>query len=303
MSVLSDTTIRRLIAQNKLILNGDPARALHCSYEFKAGRIVYGGITPPSQQVTAIDLCSTPAQTAIIQPSGVAWVRSHEQVQIPANMVGMWIQTNSLSRSGLLLLNSTLVEPGYEGYLSAHFVNLGTSPVSLSATTTIAKLVFAELDAAAAVLLDSKPFKNYDALIDGLAAQSNRSFLRIGELVPDLSKAADSSVVAARSQIKSITEKSLEQTKSDLENLTKKTFRKVAGGFVVGFILAVVFALWIFPALRGVDDESKRRISLIVSESNAELTGRLKMLEADLRETKSSLKERALEKAKPADAK
>ena len=136
MSVLSDTTIRNLMQQQQLVLNGDTSSAKHCAYEFKAGRIVYGGIEAPAQQVSAIDLTSSPSQTAVIPPSGVAWVRTTETVRIPQNMVGIWIQTNSLSRRGLLLLNSTLVEPGYEGPLSAHFVNLSSSPISLSSSTT-----------------------------------------------------------------------------------------------------------------------------------------------------------------------
>ena len=265
MSVLSDTTIRKLIEQNKLVLNGEQAFAKHCAYEFRAGRIVYGGIVPPAQQVTAIDLTSSASQTAIIPPSGVAWVRSREQVQIPSNIVGVWIQTNSLSRRGLLLLNSTLVEPGYEGHLSAHFVNLGSSPVSLSSSSTIAKLVFVQLDANATELVDSSQFTGYDAMIDGLAAQSSRSFLRIGELVPDLSKAAESSIAEAQQQIKSLTAHSIDEMKESLTDLKKETFQKVGGGFVIGFVLAVVFAMWIFPQLRDIDIESKDRITEIVS--------------------------------------
>ncbi len=273
----------------KLIQNGDPAFAKHCAYEFKAGRVVYGGIIPPSQQVTSIDLCSTPAQTASIQPTGVAWVRSRETVKIPANMVGIWVQTNSLSRRGLLLLNSTLVEPGYEGHVSAHFVNFGSSPVSLSSTTTIAKLLFVELDLNATELIESSQFKHYDAMIDELAAQSNRSFLRIAEIVPDLSRASDASVADAKHQIAAITASSIAEARGDMADLKKETLLKVGGGFVAGLALAAGFSLWMFPKLRAIDIESNDQISKIVLEKNTELSEQIKRLQSDLLEMKSSI--------------
>ena len=60
--------------------------------------------------------------------------------------------------------------------------------MSLSSSSTIAKLAFVQLDANATELVGSSQFTGYDAMIDGLAPQSSRSFLRIGELAPDLSK-------------------------------------------------------------------------------------------------------------------
>jgi deoxycytidine triphosphate deaminase len=282
MTVLSDSTIRRLMAANQLVLNGDAAFAKHCSYEFKAGRVVYGGLEPPALQVTAIDLWSTPAQTATIQPSGVAWVRSRERVKIPSNIVGVWVQTNTLSRRGLLLLNSTLVEPGYEGNLSAHFVNLGSSPVSLSSATTIAKLVFVKLDTDATELIDSKPFGNYDAMIDDLAACSNRSFLRISELVPDLSKASDTSVAEAKKQIGDFIEESIKDTKNDMAELKKETFYKVGGGFAVGLIVVAAVLFFLYPILRSIDVDSTDRITKVVAAKNTELTDQLKKLQTDI---------------------
>ena len=47
-----------------------------------------------------------------------------------------------LSRQGVLLLNISLVEPGYEGYLTTVLVNFGNKNVVISPTTTIAKVAF-----------------------------------------------------------------------------------------------------------------------------------------------------------------
>jgi hypothetical protein len=204
-------------------------------------------------------------------------------------MVGIWIQTNSLSRRGLLLLNSTLVKPGYEGHLSAHFANLGSSPIILSSSSTIAKLLFLELDVEAKELVDSSQFSKYDVMVDGLAAQSTRSFLRISKLVPDLSKAAESSIADARKKIESFTADSIAATKESITDMRQETLLKIGGGFVGGFILAVAFALWIFPWLRDIDFESKDRITEIVIEQNAELADIIEVLQNDLNEIKSAI--------------
>lgn len=289
MAVLSDATIREFINDGKLISHADPLRAKHCAYEFKASRVVYGGIIPPSSQVDAVDLSSTPSQTAAILPSSVAWVRSVEEVNIPKHIVGMWVQTNSLSRRGLLLLNSTLVEPGYVGHLSAHFVNLGSSPVLISSETTIAKLLFFELDSDAIDLIDSSKYKHYDAMLDALAAASNRSFLRISELVPDLSKATDAAVAEAKQHIATDVSQSLNDARERLADLRKETFLKAGGGFVVGLALAVAVALWLFPKMQAVDMESRDRIAAIVAEKNNALIRQVDELDRELKEMKSDL--------------
>jgi deoxycytidine triphosphate deaminase len=291
MTILSDTTIREFIKRNELIVNGDPSFARNCAYEFKAARVVYGGTDPNLHQVTAVDLTSGTATTAVIPPSGVVWVRSREQVRISHAMVGLWVQTNSLSRTGLLLLNSTLVEPGYVGHLAAHFVNLGATDVLLSAGTTIAKLMFMQLDLEATELIDSTQFRQYDVMIDGLAARSDKSFLRIRELVPDLEKAASASVADAQRRIADETAQSLKDTREKLQDLQQKTFIRIGGGFVLGLVLAVGFALWIYPFLRSLDIESKSRMIGVVKEQNATLVDRLDKLQADMKELSSARKQ------------
>jgi deoxycytidine triphosphate deaminase len=290
MTVLSDKSIQAAMDRQELILDGKPKYADGCSYEFKAGRVVYGGTDRASTQVTSVDLSRTPSQTAVIQPTAVVWVRSCERVSIPKNMVGLWVQTNSLSRSGLLLLNSTLVEPGYEGHLAAHFVNLGSSAVLLNSDTTIAKLLFLSLDVEAISLVDSSEFQNYDALIDKLAASSDRSFLRIGELTPDLESTARSLTANAEKRIREQTDAAVKEASERFTQFEERTYWRVGGGFVAGLALATLFSLWIYPKLREVDDESKTRIVQIVTERNEKLAKRLDEMQAELADIKLSKK-------------
>jgi deoxycytidine triphosphate deaminase len=49
----------------------------------------------------------------------MVWIRTRDKVKIPNDMVGFWWQTNTLSRQGLMLVNMSMVEPGYEETLLA----------------------------------------------------------------------------------------------------------------------------------------------------------------------------------------
>jgi deoxycytidine triphosphate deaminase len=282
MTVLSDTTIRAMMQQNRLILDGRLDCAKNCSYDFRAARVVYGGTDESSRHVKAVELDENSTRSAIVPPTAVVWVRSRERVQIPEDMVGLWIQTNSLSRKGLLLLNSTLVEPGYQGFLSAHFANLGSIPAVLTAETTIAKLVFIKLDTAATELINPKAFAHYDALVDDLAVKSNASFLRIQELLPDLKAAALGEISITQDRIDQIVKTALDGAQDRLLAFEKKTFYRVGGGFALGLCLAVAFAIFIYPTLRTVDNESKDRITAAVKEENALLGLKIDRLQHDL---------------------
>lgn len=277
MAVLSDKTIKKEISEGRLILGGDPTNARHCGYEFKAGRVTYGGTTDGKARV--IDLVSGPEKSATISPSAIAWIRSEAKVQIPPNKVGVWIQTNSLSRRGLMLLNSTLVEPGYEGYLAAHLVNLGAQPATLGPDDTIAKLVFLELDDTAEELVSGKKYERYDTFIEQLAASSTSSFLSINEF-------AD---LGVKKLVQSAEEEAREKVRTVLESFGRAQILKVFGAYAVGFLLSLGFLAWAMPKLRTIDAESEARISEIVKKQAESHSKELKALQSELNEMRTQL--------------
>lgn len=281
MTVLSDKTIREAIQRNELVTGAELHRAKHCAYEFRPGRVVYGGVTP-DQTIRAVDFSGKQVESTLIGPSAVVWVRSRERVKIPSDKVGLWIQTNSLSRRGLLLLNSTLVEPGYEGYLSAHLVNLGSQPVVLAPDDTIAKLVFFTLDIPSTDLVDPAKYANYDAFLDTLAAASAATFLRISELLPDLKRQVDGlldeELRRGLERLQTDTKEIVAKAKEQLVAAEGATFRKIGGGFVTGFVLALAFMFWAFPFLRGVDAESEARIRDVVKKENETIVRQIQQL-------------------------
>jgi len=291
MTVLSDVTLREHIANGELIVDGDVSAAVHCAYEFKAGKVTFGG--QQNGRVNTIDLAGSTDCSASIEPTAVAWVRSRVEVKIPRDMVGIWIQTNSLSRRGMLLLNSTLVEPGYEGFLSAHLVNLGAQVVTLSPDTTIAKLLFMRLDKAAEQTIDSSKFDQYDSFIERLAAASHPSFLRINELTHDLrehlSTVLDQTEQQARDALTQLSREAREGVERDvadkkqklqaeLETIEKRTLLRVGSGFGAGLLLAMVLLGFVLPRYKAFDAESEARIKKIVEAANAQRDRELEQL-------------------------
>lgn len=180
MSVLSDATIRDRLSS--LVPNGQKCDAKHCAYEFTAAKVFKGSAVSP--------LVVSNETPVIIEPTELVWVRAKEEINVPANCVGMWVQTQTLSRKGLLLLNQSLVEPGYSGPLHAVFVNFGRTKVAINSVTKIAKVMFFELDKAAETLV-SFDTSAYDSSILEISANAPDSFLQLSSLVPSLKAEAD----------------------------------------------------------------------------------------------------------------
>jgi deoxycytidine triphosphate deaminase len=110
MAVYSDRTIRSKL--HDLIIGGDANSATHCSYEFTASAVFKRSTSEEHKPVARLPVDGV---GVAIEPAELVWVIAKERVTIPNNMVGLWIQTQTLSRKGLLLLNTTLIEPGYSG--------------------------------------------------------------------------------------------------------------------------------------------------------------------------------------------
>lgn len=185
MTVLSDTLIRECIAKGELVPDGDPVLASECSYSFRPGRGFIAG-----DDCDPIEFQTPEGPSSItVQPGKMVWVRTSDRVSIPNDIVGFWWQTNTLSRKGLMLVNMSMVEPGYQGDLACLFVNFGNSKVIIEPETVIAKMVFMDVRGTVA-----EPFKSrtstidYDAKLRELAANQPGSFLQVGDLATDLSR-------------------------------------------------------------------------------------------------------------------
>jgi len=183
----------------------------------------------------------------VVQPGAVVWIRVRERVAMPTNMCGLWLQTNTLSRKGLLLINASLVEPGYEGHLSCHFVNFSKEPVEIFPNTALVKLLFMKLDRESAEPFTQR-ITNYDTMIAGLASRSAKSFLQISEITArledarknaelDLKRVGELESQRLKNQLDSDSRQrrmdEIEAIKKDVESYVRRALGAAAAGVIL----------------------------------------------------------------------
>lgn len=280
MAVLSDATIKQRIAE--LVPNGTPERAEHAPYQLTAGKVYFGG-SDANHSIKIVDFtCGENLIPAVIEPGALVWVRTRDQVNIPSDMVGLWTQINKLSRKGLLLLNMTLVEPGYQGPLIAAFVNFGREPVYIDASTRIAKLAFLRLDRAAEALAVAREVSSCDTEIARIAMSAPADFLRLGEFVPELKteelaarkrleEAAELLRRKTRATVATAIEQQKKETMLDIKSGVNGYVWRALGGFAAGAAVIFMFFLWtidtFIPVLGGLSQNLDTRANAAVQRA------------------------------------
>jgi hypothetical protein len=220
----------------------------------------------------------------------MVWIRTRDRVVIPSSIVGFWWQTNTLSRKGLMLVNMSMVEPGYEGDLACLFVNFGKGNVLIQSETIIAKMVFIKIDGTVAQPFSGNlPTDEYDTRLNELALEQPASFLQVGELAVDLSAAKEAALVdirTARSEVKTTIEADLKSArdaailefKNDIPGALRKAFAWALGLFVI-LTAASVATSWLkgalFPDVKEVaraeaEDALRQRVVITGAPNSAE---------------------------------
>jgi dCTP deaminase len=158
-SVLSDGTIRRLVAEGRIVIDPwDEALVQPASVDLRLGnsfRVFH------NHRVTAIDLRDPPRNLTeevvveagdpfAIHPGEFALGRTLEAVEIPDDVVARIEGKSSLGRLGLIVhATAGFVDPGFKGTLTLEITNLTRVPIKLYAGLPIAQLSFMALDAPA----------------------------------------------------------------------------------------------------------------------------------------------------------
>ena len=158
-SVLSDGTIRRLVAEGRIVIDPwDDSLVQPASVDLRLGdsfRVFH------NHRVTAIDLREPPRNLTeevvidegvpfAIHPGEFALGRTLETVAIPDDVVARIEGKSSLGRLGLIVhATAGFVDPGFRGSLTLEITNLTRVPIKLYAGLAIAQLSFMALDAPA----------------------------------------------------------------------------------------------------------------------------------------------------------
>jgi deoxycytidine triphosphate deaminase len=256
VAVLSDGEIRDLITNNQMITNAVDANIFACSYQFRPGVIVSTGSDSAPESVRDWTASTVASDVYRIKPGELIWVRTVERVAMPDDICAFWWQTNRLSRQGLMLVNMSMVEPGYHGPLACLFVNFGREAVPLRPDTVIAKLVFNRMGAPAERPLAMDPTTlEYDRDLILAAMNAPVTFLDVGAFDTSLNDKRDSAITemgqaldSFKKQLGDEAESVKKDTQSQFQKDANSLIRRVLGAAAIGFalvILALTFVPWL----------------------------------------------------------
>ena len=185
---LNDEDIKTLVANSKLIDPCEEDNIQNCRYYLKVGRVFMPEtghellLNAVVNQTNGVSVSSQPQHWSI-EPSDTLVVMTEEVVNIPLELLATYGPLNHLAQQGLLLVNASIIEPGYNGPLSCYFVNFSSKAIHLAPGDAIAKICFHKL---------TKPPKNpkplvlsrkkYASTLSEAAFSYPKSFLNIGGL-------------------------------------------------------------------------------------------------------------------------
>jgi len=141
MSVLNIVKLKDLASNNNL-LGGDyvDANFQPSSYDLRIGTIY------KNDRIISKNQPQFEKSYVIIKPSEIINFLTLEEVEIPQNLCGTVFALNSLSSSGLLILNPGHIDPGFKGPISVCAINLSKEVIKLSLEESIFTLIIETLD-------------------------------------------------------------------------------------------------------------------------------------------------------------
>jgi dCTP deaminase len=155
-SVLSDGTIRRLVAEGRVRIEPfDDAMVQPASIDLRLGssfRVFH------NHRIGAIDLADPPknltehvviddGDSFVIHPGEFVLGTTQEYVELPDDIVSRIEGKSSLGRLGLIVhATAGFVDPGFKGTLTLEITNLTRVPIILWPGKPIAQLSFMALD-------------------------------------------------------------------------------------------------------------------------------------------------------------
>ena len=155
-AVLSDGTIRRLIAEGRMRIDPwDEAMLQPASVDIRLGRSFR---VFHNHRATAVDLADPPRnltelvevgaeESFVIHPGEFVLGRTEEWVELPDDVVSRIEGKSSIGRLGLIVhATAGFVDPGFKGTLTLEITNLTRVPIVLWPGRPIAQLSFMALD-------------------------------------------------------------------------------------------------------------------------------------------------------------
>jgi dUTPase len=129
------------IQKGKFIDNADPAGFRPASYDLHVGHIIKAG------SVGTGDTTISPQQMFILI--------SKERVKVPSGHVAYAMPKTSLCNKGILVLNTGIIDPGWEGKISTTAINFDKDSIEIRPGDAFLRVVFHQLGPVAAAISTS----------------------------------------------------------------------------------------------------------------------------------------------------
>jgi deoxycytidine triphosphate deaminase len=182
MTIVDDEISALVHQQPPLITNFLQESLSNCRYNLRAARAF--------RPQTGDELILQPPATRwSVKPSETLVIMTRESVNMPKNLYASYCQLNSLAQKGLMLINVSIVEPGYHGHLSCFVVNFSRQVVHLYPDAEVAKICFHRLSHAPTALKAHVIEENaYERSLSSAAELYPVSFMDIGGLEERISE-------------------------------------------------------------------------------------------------------------------
>ena len=148
--ILSDVTIRRLMASGELVVEPiEPGQIQPASVDLRLG----GHFLKLDEYGVDQIRLDQPMRYAevqndeiVIPPQTFLLASTMEYVKLPDNLTAFVEGRSSIGRIGLFVQNAGWVDPGFEGELTLELFNATRLPIKLQSGRRICQLVFAQMD-------------------------------------------------------------------------------------------------------------------------------------------------------------
>jgi len=156
--VLSDKTIKKLIAEGTLVIEGiNESQIQPASIDCRIGRHYLVTDDTSMTSITfdkPITYREVESDAITIPPHSFLLATTMEYFKLPDNVTAFVEGRSSIGRMGLFIQNAGWVDPGFEGEITLELYNANSLPITIPAGRRVGQLVLCSLDQAA-----EKPYR------------------------------------------------------------------------------------------------------------------------------------------------
>lgn len=168
--MLGNIRIRQLVTDSQLIDNFNEECLRNCSYRLRVGKLIKPGgaevldFNPKKKENWSCsfwrkigmslfydkEILGEPQFHGIIKryelkPNELIFFQTTEKLKIPLSLSASYTALDSVAKQGILLINASIVEPGYEGYLSGVLLNFSSKSFYIKPNMEIVKINFSRV--------------------------------------------------------------------------------------------------------------------------------------------------------------